>query len=141
MRFVPPGAWMLVITVDGLPQKRVWVTQVGDQATNAGAIRVTRPGAIQGRIYLEDDALLDMAVVAIPPLGLFVRPDATGIWLLPEVPEGQWAVALLLPGVPATARPALVQRHALTTSVDFDLRQGDTLDPVDVPDDLWLPAP
>jgi hypothetical protein len=77
------------------------------------------PGSVTGHIKGLTPEQLDSALVSIPRFGLVAIPNATGRYLLVDVPQGTRDLVLAVPGRPPVTRRIEVSPYRTTTGVDL----------------------
>jgi hypothetical protein len=141
IRNVPQGSWRLRILYGDL-QVSVRAGANPGIVTDVGAIVLSAPGSISGRATLLDGSSIKTAIVGIPALGLYVRPNDAGAYLITGVAPGTREVILVkgdTPGsTPIFRRQAAVVALKLTSGVNLPLTDTNVPTP-EIPAKMELP--
>jgi sugar lactone lactonase YvrE len=121
---VPRGRWDLRILSDStgfhLPARRVGVAANPGFVTDAGALRVSRPGSIGGHVRAGSGPM-PFAIISVPLFGAVTTPNPNGGYLLDAVPPGVHDVVLTTDTGVQVHGNVTVTPERVTTGIDFDL--------------------
>ncbi|MBI5097025.1 MAG: carboxypeptidase regulatory-like domain-containing protein, partial [Nitrospirae bacterium] len=91
---VPPGSYIVICkktASDGKVFAFLKIAEVQpEQTADTGTIQITQTGAIQGKVTLTDRTDHAGIIVYLPGTSMQARTDATGAYLINDVPEGTY---------------------------------------------------
>src|SRR3990172_1838061 len=91
---VSPGSYIVICKKTALDGKVFAFLKIAEvqpgQTADTGTIQITQTGAIQGKATLADQTDHTGIIVYIPGTSMQARTDATGAYLINDVPEGTY---------------------------------------------------